>query len=320
MRARRLDSICWLNQPEHSLNRAPALASPLGAVARWSDSRPVVLIGQEASQLAGYAEFHPILPDLRWQLVALGATADRTDPLTVWIPILEHGTRAAGEAGVKRLYARAPDLTQIGDGLRAAGYSAYANEVIFVAENPVARTAGIDVREQERADTWAVHQLYNSSVPKEVLYAEAFTSHRWELLNGRKLFSKTARAWITEKNQTPVAYARCTSLQRRHVLDVMSDPGHLDEMAALIDEVLLRIKRDGPLSKIYCTVRGYEMDLERVLLERNFRPCFSQDLFVRYTTAPLRVMTAEIVFSDAEAGERARRRVPVYLSSAERND
>jgi len=67
-------------------------------------------------------------------------------------------------------------------------------------------------------------------------------------------------------------------------------------------------------------VRGYGMELERVLLERNFRPWLSQDLFVRYTTAPLRVMTAEMVFSDAEAVERARRRAPVYLAGAENND
>jgi hypothetical protein len=62
------------------------------------------------------------------------------------------------------------------------------------------------------------------------------------------------------------------------------------------------------------------MELEQVLLERNFEPWLGQDLFVRYTTAPLRVMTAEMVFSDAEAVERARRGVPAYLASLDNND
>ncbi|CAN5866504.1 hypothetical protein BH24CHL4_BH24CHL4_04710 [soil metagenome] len=320
IRVRRLDSIYWLNQPEHSLNRAPALASPLGAAAKWSDLRPTVLIGHADSRLAGFAEFRPILPDLRWQLIAIGAANDLDDPLPVWSPILDQGTREAGKAGVKRLYARAPESTQVGEALRAAGYSAYAHELIFVSGAPAAITPGIEDRAQERADTWAVHQLYNSSVPKEVLYAEAYTSHRWELPRGRMRFGRATRAWIAERNHAPVAYVRCKSAQRRHVLDVIFEPRHLDDAAGLIDEVLERLQREGTIAQVFCAVRGYEMELERVLLERNFRPWLSQDLFVRYTTAPVRVMTAEMVFSDAEAVERARRRAPVYLAGAENND
>jgi hypothetical protein len=320
LRVRRLDATFWLNQPENALNRAPAPASPLEAAVRWSDLRPTVLVAYEESRLAGFAEFRPVPPDLRWQLIAIGVSGDRDNPLDVWIPILDMGTRTAGAAGVKRLYARAPESTPIGDALCSAGYAAYANELIFVADAPVARTSGIEARGQERTDTWAVHQLYNSSVPKEVLHAEAFTSHRWELPKGRMRYGKSTRAWIAEENQAPVAYVRCTSVQRRHVLDVMFGPGHVEIAAGLIDEVLLKLNREGSVSQMYCAVRGYGMELERVLLERNFRPWLSQDLFVRYTTAPLRVTTAEMVFADAEAVERARRRVPAYLASAENND
>jgi hypothetical protein len=320
LRVRRLDRTFWLNQPEQALNRAPAPASPLEAAVRWSDLRPTVLVAYEQSRLAGFAEFRPVLPDMRWQLTAIGISSDREYPVDVWDPILDSGTRTAGAAGVKRLYARAPESTPVGDALCSAGYSAYASEQIFVADAPVATTTGTEARTQERADTWAVHQLYNSSVPKEVLHAEAFTSHRWELPKGRMRYAKSTRAWIAEEHQVPVAYVRCTSMHRRYVLDVMFEPGHIERAAGLIDEVLLKLTRAGSVSQMYCTVRGYSMELERVLLERNFRPWLGQDLFVRYTTAPLRVTTAEMVFADAEAVERARRGVPAYLASAENND
>jgi hypothetical protein len=320
VRVRRLDSIFWLNQPEYSLSGNPAPASPFEAAVRWSDLRPTVLVGHEDSRIAGFAEFRPVPPDLRWQLVAIGTSSEREDPRADWIPILDQGTRVAGSQGVKRLYARAPEATQIGEALCSAGYSAYASETIFVAGEPVARSAGIEAREQERADTWAVHQLYNSSVPKEVLYAEAYTSHRWELPKGRMRFRQPTRAWIAEENQSPVAYVRCTSANRRHVLDVIFEPGSIDAAAWLIDAILVRMEREGTPAQVFCAVRGYSMELEQVLLERNFEPWLGQDLFVRYTTAPLRVMTAEMVFSDAEAVERARRGVPAYLASLDNND
>ena len=42
------------------------------------------------------------------------------------------------------------------------------------------------MREQESSDTWAIHQLYNASVPRDVLYAEALTSHAWDIANSRR--------------------------------------------------------------------------------------------------------------------------------------
>jgi hypothetical protein len=320
IRVRRIGSIFPLNEPEQSLCGSVETASPLGAITWWSDVRPTVLVGRDEGQVVGFAEFRPMLPDLRWHLVSVGVEDTEPDPLAAWIPILDQGTRVAGQAGVKRLYARAPKSTVVGDALRASGYAPYATEVIFEAENPTPLCPDFDVREQERADTWAVHQLYNSSVPKEVLYAEAYTSHRWELPRGRRVKGKEIRAWIAERNDVPVAYARCTSVQRRHVLDVMFVPGHLEEMAALIDQVVILLERKQPVSRMYCAVRGYTTELERVLLDRQFRPWLSQELHVRYTTAPVRAITTEMVLSDAEAVERTRRRVPVYLAGVENND
>lgn len=320
LRINRLDCNYRLNQPESAVSRTGKLATIFGAVTGWSDLAPTVLAGKYLDRVAGYAEFRPVAPDLRWQLAAIGGAGDVGDPVELWAAILDEGTRQAGAAGVKRIYARAPMATPVGEALQKAGYAAYARETVFVSDSPAAFTGGIQVREQERADTWAIHQLYNGSVPKEVLYAEAFTSHRWELPRRRLSDGKATRAWIHERNYTPQAYVRCCSVQNRHMLDVMFAPGKLDEIARLLDAVIRSVRDEHDGGQVFCAVRAYHSELERILLDRNFRPWLTQDLLVRYTTAPIRVMTAEVVFSEGEATERSRRRVPVYLTGVERNE
>ncbi|CAN5746077.1 hypothetical protein BH23CHL5_BH23CHL5_11570 [soil metagenome] len=309
-----------LNQPESNLASSASKSIPVGKVVRRTAQRPSLLVARENRSVAGFGEFTPYPPDMRWQLVTIGYKPSGSPPTDVWTAILNEGTRIAGSLGVKRLYARAPVGSEIELALSVAGYAPYADEIIFQADNPQALTTGVDAREQDQSDTWAVHQLYNGSVPKEVLYAEAYTSHRWELPQSRVSVGKETRAWLCERNHTPVTYARCVSARHHHVLDLIGGSGNLDEMGRLIDEVIIRLRSAGPIRAIFCAVRGYHSDVERLLEERQFHPTLHQSLSVRYTTAPLRVMTAEMVFSDIEVAERSRKRVPVYLLESNGQD
>ena len=71
IRVRRIGSIFPLNEPEQSLCGSVGTASPLGAITWWSDVRPTVLVGRDEGQIVGFAEFRPMLPDLRWHLVSV---------------------------------------------------------------------------------------------------------------------------------------------------------------------------------------------------------------------------------------------------------
>ncbi len=309
-----------LNQPESSLSTSMLKSIPVGKVVRKTAQRSSLLIAREHHCVAGFGEFKPYPPDMRWQLVTVGYIPSISPPADVWTAILDEGTRIAGSLGVKRLYARAPVGSEIELALSMAGYAAYADEIIFRSDNPQAQTSGIDAREQDQSDTWAIHQLYNGSVPKEVLYAEAYTSHRWELPHSRVRISNETRAWLCERNHAPVAYARCVSSRHHYVLDLIGGSENLDEMGRLVDEVIIRLRRAGPIRSISCAVRGYHLEIERLLEERQFQPTLHQALSVRYTTAPVRAMTAEMVFSDIEVAERSRKRVPVYLLESNGQD
>ncbi len=315
LRLRSADVTYRLSLPESTLEVKGPLAAASGLLTAKRDPKATRLVGEFRGELVGFAEFRSTAPDYRWQLWSLGLTSGTDDPLPVWPRLLDEGTRLAGSQGVKRLYARAPVDSAAAHALRSAGYSPYAREIVYLSTAPVAAGGGIRVRQQERTDTWAVHQLYNSSVPREVLYAEAYTSHRWELPTGRLAGGNSVKAWLHEVNHTPLVYARCESARRRHVIDLIYAPGAVTEAADLIDELILRSQPDLARSEVYLAVRSYNAELEQFLLERTFRPWLEQELFSRYTTAPIRVKTAETVLSESEALERAKQRVPVYFQN-----
>lgn len=314
---RSVDVTLRLNQPESMLTPRFSLTRAAGILATARARKPVTIVAESAGELLGFAEFQPSMPDLRWQLVALGLQHAAADPLPIWVALLDEGTRLAGAAGVKRLYARSFVDSPSGSALRRAGYTPYARERIFSATQPVPATSGIAVREQDRADTWAVHQLYNSSVPREVLYAEAYTSHRWELSEGRSTRSGQVRAWICELNGAPVVYARSESSRRKHILDLVFSPGNVGVAAQLIDSLIRGgIYDQSGGGETYLAVRSYNMELEQYLLDRQFSLCLEQDLFVRYTTAPVRVVTSEALLQEADAHERAPKGVPAYYAES----
>jgi hypothetical protein len=154
-------------------------------------------------------------------------------------------------------------------------------------------------------------------VPREVVNIEAYTSHRWELAEGRSEETGAVRAWIHEGTEGPVVYVRSESARRRQVLDVIYAPGRARDAASMID-ALMTSRRLGPHDgEMYLAVRGYNSELETFLTARGFGLWLEQDLYIRYTTAPLRVQTADAVLHDAEALERRPKHVPAYYTGSD---
>ncbi|MGE3797587.1 MAG: hypothetical protein AB7G88_07075 [Thermomicrobiales bacterium] len=319
LRLRSVDVTLRLNQPESLLASPLLIRKPAELLTRPKERKPTTLVAESGGELLGFAEFQPSMPDLRWLLCAVGLQHAATDPIPVWLPLFEDATRRAGASGVKRLFARAPVDSPVSHALRQAGYTPYARERIFSSSHAVAATSGIVIREQERTDTWAVHQLYIASVPREVQYAEAYTSHRWELSEGRSISNGDVRAWLHEMNDTPIVYARSESARRRHVFDVIFPPGSAEIAAQVLDSVISRGSHVSTGGEIFLAVRTYNTELEQHLIERKFALRMEQDLFVRYTTAPLRVVTSETILQEIDAHERSPRGVPAFFVDGSAN-
>jgi hypothetical protein len=247
-------------------------------------NRTRMFVAQADEGILAFAHFVPEPPDQRWQLVALGAQTGVYDVTPLWEELIERSIVAAGLKGVKRLYARPPSGSPAEAALNAAGFQPYATETLFVSESPDIPTARVLLREQGQTDTWAIHQLYNTVVPRQVQYAEAFTSHRWDAGAQRTAPSGVATAgWLVEEAFQVVAYARIMSFGSEHVLELIIHPDWTATAGDVIDAVFARVTARRGLRRVYCAVRGYQQDLIPALEARGFRESGELTLSVKYT-------------------------------------
>lgn len=311
---RGIDVLHRLNHPEAFLTPYSALRAGMAAVLPWSRSRRRVFVATAGTHLIGFAHFQPAMPDHRWLLVALGTTQIVADPTPIWEALLHHGVVAAGGRGVKRLYARVPGGSPVSPALRALGFVPYGTETMFLTHD--ARTGerdpGPGLRAQERADTWAIHQLYNAAVPRQVQYAEAFTSHRWDAqAHHGEPRSFASRGWLIESGHHVVGFVRTASRDGNHLIELVYHPDRCDVIATLIDGALARLP--GPAKRVCCAVRGYQAEAASALEDRGFDPILEQELHVKYTTANVRLPAAEVVPFRLEVRDRLPKRVPSLM-------
>ncbi len=240
----------------------------------------------------------------KWDLLHLGAAtgspgaADRR--VDLWTALLDYTTAAAGRRGIQRLYAKLPGGGDAGAAFRAAGYTRYGEQAIYLLHGrpgdgaPGAVPAddgGLALRPQAPGDAWALHQLYTWTTPKPVQYAEAHTSNRWDLAAPAPFGTRGRGAgewgFIAERGHEIVLYCRVGRQGRRSRLEFVFDPQRGELLGPTIGAVL-RWLAPGPGERVYCAVREFQAELAGVLETRGFEPLGGQELLVRYTTVSLR--------------------------------
>jgi hypothetical protein len=265
-------------------------------------------------QRVGFIRFSPRRPDGRWVISAIGASTGVYAPEPVWEALLAHGVRAAGLRGVRRLFARVPVGHPIIDTMHQAGWVSYSRETVFRAEQLFAvLPSDCDLRLQEPADTWAIHQLYAAATPRQVQEIEALTSHVWDMDQSRRV-SRGIRqtGWLLEEGGELVAYARYTRGSRAGMIDAVVPPEKGGHLGLLLDGVIAGPRR-GRARPVYCALRAYLMDLVDELTQRGFSPIGEQELLIRYTTATARTLQSEPMYFPVELRQGMPRRVPTFL-------
>ena len=265
-------------------------------------------------QSVGFVRFSPRPPDGRWVLTMIAASTGVFSPEPVWDALLAHGVRMAGLRGVRRLFARAPVGHPLIDAMRHAGWVSYARETVYRADRltPLTRTVR-DLRLQDPADTWAIHQLYAASVPRQVQEIEALTSHVWHMDQPRRTRHGVRQTgWLVEDEGQLTAYARYTRGPKAGMIDAVVRPGRAACLGALLDGAIAESRR-GRGRPIYCALRGYLMDLSAELTQRGFVEIGEQELLIRYTTATARTPALDPVLFPVELRPAMPRRVPTFL-------
>ena len=275
--------------------------------------RPAFVAVADGQQV-GFVRLSPRRPDGRWVLSAIGASTGVYAPEPVWGALLAHSVRAAGLRGVRRLFARIPVGHPLLDAMRQSGWTPYARESVFRAEalSRVTRSAST-VRLQEPHDTWAIHQLYAASTPRQVQEIEALTSHFWHIDRSRRPPRGVRQTgWILEEDGELAAYACYTRGSRAGMIDAVVATGAGPHLGLLLEGITDEPSRGRP-RPTYCVLRTYHLDMKGELTTRGFSEIGEQELLIRYTTVTARTIALDPVHFPVELRQAMPRRVPTFL-------
>ena len=227
--------------------------------------------------------------------MAAAATPERRADL--WTALLDYTTVAAGRRGVERLYAKVSGAGEVAEAFHGAGYTRYGEETIYllhgVPRSDLPSADGVEelgLRQQQPGDTWALHQLYTLTAPKTVQYAEAHTSHRWELPRLGLLPGRAGpREWgfVVERGHELAIYCRVGRQGNRARLEVVFEPEARELLEPTLGAVLHWLD-PGPGDRVYCAVREFQAELGSALLAHGFTATEVQDALVRYTVVSMR--------------------------------
>lgn len=307
-----------LNQPDSSRSDSdPVRAILHGFLPFWREDRPVfVASAEEERRLLGFVQFRVVGPDQRWIVESIGADAGVYDAEPVIAELVRHAVKTAGLNGVKRLYARLEPECPLQPPMRQVGFTPYGRERVMASGSAPVVPAARGVRVQEQTDVWAIHQLYLQSTPRDVQYAEALTSHSWDVDAVLRSRGYGCRGWLVADGHLAVAYARAITRRDAHVVDVMVLPNHRDVFPALLSSVFRELAAP-PSRRVYVVVRHYQSELVSVLEDLGFVTLVEQDVHIRYTTASVRssVMAAHYSVADVQK-EPTAKRVPTFFQGA----
>jgi hypothetical protein len=313
------------------LNLPDALVSrytPLTGIARgrWNplrSGRVRTYIAAEGRTPRAFIQVRERLGEQRhkWDVLYLGTTrkpradysAQRGD---FWVALLDHTTAVAGRRGVQRLFARVAGGGEAAAAFHTAGYNRFSEETIYTLLAPVALPPAPDhlpLRKQEPGDTWALHQLYTLTAPKGVQYAEAHTSHHWEVPHSRSAAMRGGtREWgfVAERGHELAIYCRVARRGGRSRLEFLYEPAARELLVPTLT-AMLRWLAPVPGERIYCTVRDYQAELGSALRDLGFTFLEVQGVLVRYTVVTARAPVAV----SRERAARERRLVGVPAGS-----
>lgn len=278
-----------LNHPGSSrMDSDPVRAVVRGSLPFVPIHHPVfVATAEEGRRVMGFAQCRVVGPDRRWLAESLGTNTGVYDPEPMVSELLNHVIQSAGLDGVKRLYARVEPDSPIKESLHKTGFSPYLRERIMVANSVPVMAAAPGVRVQEQADVWAIHQLYMHTTPREVQYAEALTSHSWDVDAILRTSGHGCCGWLMTDDHLAVGYIRAISRRDAHIVDFMISSEHRDLFPRLVSTAFRELAAQSS-RRIYVIVREYQSEFIPFLYELGFGIDVAMETHVKYTTATVR--------------------------------
>jgi hypothetical protein len=305
-----------VEQPDSLIDRSGPLGVAVRGLRPFNRMRPITnLAFTPSDRFLAFAQFRQSPPDRRWTLTGIGLANGLFAPEEVVEELLSFSVIRAGHRGVKRLFVRAADDCPVREAFNRVGFERYMGEEVFLLDGAVSVTRECgQMREQEPTDTWAVHQLYHAAVPREVQFAEAWTSHQWDLPHSKRQ-KHGRRSFVLEDGHQIGAYARVRTGAKAASIEVMYLPDYRHALESFCGAVIYRTMRDAGAMRVFIPVRSYQSELVTVLGRMGLVCVGRQDLLVKYTTAKVVTKPSEtVILAPADVRERVPERVPTFLN------
>ncbi len=236
-----------------------------------------------------------------WTITTLGAI--EKEPDRIWEPLLEALCRAAGEAGVIRLFVKVGKEEPQIELFRKLGFTSYTNErlwgnVYFAPSGAPAEEPECEpLRKHTSRDSWDLMQLYRAITPPAAQRAESLTTRQWNV-------SYMPRPWFLSQGLLQKSYVwsdqgkdkyglggyvRLLTGARGHWITLMFRPDAANRSVCptALDYVLWKAARFGT-KPVYCAIREYQTEVEGLLEDRGFHLLTEQSLFVKYLAEPIK--------------------------------
>jgi len=310
----------FLNLPRRPSSSLLPLEAALRQLVPLVPGSGRVVVARLQHQAVAFAMYSISNPDRRWLLEILGARAGDANAYVAWEAVVAQGIVQAGMEGTKRLYARAARDSDMSPVVRRNGFVPFMGESVL-GMLPTSIPAGGQepgVRRQHRTDVWAIHQLYLATTPAPVQYAEAITSHQWDI-NQRFSASSVEAGWLVEDGHRVSGYLRAVSRPDGHVLEGMIAPESRGELDRLLMAAFSELHTMSP-RPVSFIVREYQQEWIDKLINWGFAPQYSHDVLVKYTTVLARSGTSTVLsFPARDLAEPAVKRVPTFLNGTPRD-
>lgn len=302
-----------LDQPDATLRGGSMLVEGIrSALPRFRRRQPA-FIARTGDHRLGYAGFVADPQDGRWTITTLAAAMGVYAAEPLWEALIHHAVQQAGLRGIRTIYARLPNTTNLEHAFQHENWTAFATETVFLGRDlRVTGSSAMMPRAIDIHDTWAVHQLYATCVPREVQQAEAWTSRRWEVPKHQPATQLHLSGWVFDRGSDLAGYARVVSSGDRHVVEFLIHPDDRNQTPQIIDGLLRAIASRG-LRRVSVVVRGYQSELAHPLEAAGFTPVFEQTVLVRHTTARVKRRVTNVIRFPFHLRERSARRVPTML-------
>ena len=219
-------------------------------------------------------------------LASLDGHGERMLDGDIWFRLLEGLLERAGEARIERVFASiGPRFDDVGEILRQLSFQPYTQQQIWVLPEPVieAGSSLLALRQQQRRDVWAIHQLYHRITPRHVQHAEQKQSVSWQLPRPRRGIGWREQAWALGDDQALHMYIHTLTGPRAHVLRPMCDVESRHDAAAMLRFALSRLEEPR---MVFAVIRAYHGELASALEEVGFRLRGEQTLFARQLAIP----------------------------------